>query len=273
MGKGGVMRSVMLIVLAVFETASAGFEHRDVGGRSRGLGGAFTGLSNDAWGIIYNAGGLSQLTANEVSWYYSPQFFGVRELSYAAVVVAVPTSFGVLGLSGSRYGFDLYREFAGSISYARQINGIGIGVNLFYYSVGIKNYGSAGTIGIDAGVHVPVAPRLSSGFAMRNFNAPAIGAAEEKLPQKFAVGLAYTPLSSMVIAFDYQKESGSDASPRLGFEYWLTGSVALRVGVSDEPQQSSGGVGFRDAMMEFDYAFSRHPELGWSHHASVTLQW
>ena len=267
------MRSVLLIILVVFETASAGFEHRDVGGRSRALGGAYTGLADDVWAVFCNVGGCSQLTMNEVSFYYAPQPFGLGELSYGAAALALPTSFGVVGISGSRYGFDLYREFSVGISFARKIDGVGIGISLNYYSVSIQNYGSAGTIGFDVGVHVPIIPGLSSGITIKNMNAPTIGISKEKLPQKFSMGVAYTPAQSISVAVDYQKETGFDASPRLGFEYRVIESVALRGGMSDEPSQSSCGIGFRYSTMELDYALSRHQDLGWSHQASITLRW
>ena len=201
------------------------------------------------------------------------QPFGLGELSYGAAAIAFPTAIGVVGMSGSRYGFDLYREVSAGISFARNIAGAGLGVNVTYYAVTIRNYGSSGSVGIDLGVHLPVLPRLSSGIAIKNINAPAIGSANEKLPQMFSAGFAFAPSPPVTIAVDYQKETGFDASPKLGFEYRPVASVALRGGMSGEPSQSSCGIGFRYSAMELDYALSRHPDLGWSHQASMTLRW
>jgi hypothetical protein len=108
---------------------------------------------------------------------------------------------------------------------------------------------------------------------MRNLNAPTIGAARERIPQQFSAGLAYKPIPSMNILADYRKETGFDASPRLGFEYWMIEWVALRCGVSGEPSRSSGGMGFRFSFVRIDYALSHHQDLGWSHQGSLTLQW
>ncbi len=267
------MRTAILFILATFQTSFAGFEHREVGARSRALGGAYIGLANDVWAMKYNAGGLSQLTMNEVSCYYSPQPFGLSELSFGAVAVGLPTNLGVVGLSASKYGFDLYKELAVSVSFARQIADVGIGISLSYYSVSILNYGSAGTIGIDVGVYIPIISQLTTGLAISNINAPAIGTAREKLPQMFSVGVVYSTLQSLNIVVDYRKETGYDASPKIGFEYWVMESVALRGGMADEPSQSSGGVGFKYAFVQMDYALSRHQDLGWSHQASITLRW
>jgi hypothetical protein len=267
------MRSVLLLILLVFDTAPAGLEHRDAGGRSRALGGAFTGLADDVWAVIYNAGGCSKLTMNEASFYYAPQPFGLDELSYSAVAVALPTAFGVVGVSASRYGFDLYRELSMGIALARNIAGAGIGMNVTYYAVTIQNYGSAASVGIDVGAHVAVTPHISSGIAIHNINAPSIGDSKEKLPQMFSAGVAFTPSQAVTLALDYQKETGFVASPKLGFEYRPAATVAIRGGMSDEPSQSSCGFGFRYSAVELDYALSRHPDLGWSHQASVTLRW
>src|SRR6266852_9409891 len=142
MVKGGTMRIIVLLVLVAAHTASAGFEQKEAGARSIALGGAYVALANDIWAMTYNVGGLSRLTTNEASFSYSPQPFGLSEVSFAAAGVAVPLSIGVVGLSASRYGFELYRELAGGISYARRIGEIGFGVTLSYYAVAIYDYGS-----------------------------------------------------------------------------------------------------------------------------------
>jgi hypothetical protein len=253
--------------------AFGGFERAEVGARASAFGGAFCGLSDDCWAIFFNVGGLSQVQRREVSFFYSPQPFGLKELSTSAAAAAYSTNFGVIGISARRYGFNLYREFSGSLAYAKTISDVGIGINVNYHSVAIKNYGAAGTIGIDVGILLHIIDKLRWGISVKNINAPTIGTSKEKLPQTFSSGVAYIPLENLHLFFDYQKELRFEASPRFGFEYWIIDAFALRGGVSDQPVQYSGGMGIRYAMFQVDYAFAMHQELGSTHEASFTIRW
>lgn len=253
--------------------SSAGFEQSEGGARAKALGSAYTAISDDAWAPAFNAGGLAQLHANEASFFYSPQPFGLRELSITECAIAVPAKFGVLGFFGRRYGYDLYREVSGVFSYANTLSGIDIGLSVNYQSVSIDRYGSAGTIGIDAGLLASVKQNFRWGFSARNLNAPVIGVSREKLPQIFTGGIAYLPLENITLALDYQKEISYDPSPRFGLECRVVESLALRFGFSDAPSEFSGGFGVRYSFTRLDYAFTSHQDLGWTHQASISISW
>ena len=267
------MRQISILILLTTRVAFGGFELGDGGARAKALGNAYLGLADDVWSIYFNVGGLASLSKNEVSFFYSPRQFGMSELSYSLGALAIPTGFGVVGLGARRYGFDLYREFSGTISYANTVSGAGIGVSFNYHTVTIRSYGSAGTIGIDIGVLIPVMSQVRWGISAKNINGPTVGSSSEKLPQTFSTGIAYFPIENLSLAFDYQKETRFDASPRFGFEYHPIDAVAFRAGVSDEPSQYSGGLGIRYSAFQVDYAFTAHQELGWTHAASVTISW
>ncbi|MEK6570590.1 MAG: hypothetical protein AABZ61_04415, partial [Bacteroidota bacterium] len=150
------MRAFPLLgVFACFilvQPSRAGFERRDQGARPIGMGGAFVGLADNAWAIVFNPAGLALLPAREISAFYSPQPFGLTELSLASFAFVHPTSVGSFGISANRFGFELYREVSGTLSYGNSYNDLfSFGINLTYNSLSIKNYGSASTMGIDVG--------------------------------------------------------------------------------------------------------------------------
>src|SRR5260221_1754312 len=119
MVKGGTMRSIILLILTGCQIASAGFEQKETGARPAGFGGAYVALANDIWAMTYNVGGLSYLTTSEASFCFAPQPFRLAEISFAAAVISVPTGLGVVGLSASKYGFELYKELTAGMSFAR----------------------------------------------------------------------------------------------------------------------------------------------------------
>ncbi|MBI3193990.1 MAG: hypothetical protein HYZ34_05895 [Ignavibacteriae bacterium] len=258
----------VLLSLSPFDLF-AGFERREVGARQRAIGGAFVGLSDDVWSIYYNPAGLSDIKHLQVSVFYSPQTFGLSELSNGALAGMVPTNFGNFGLGITNYGFDLYRELALSASYSKKISEIRFGLNLNYQNVNMRNYGSTGVVGFDVGFLISVHHQVKIGLAATNVNAPSIGANDEQLARTFSVGVSYIPIQELSLMLDYVKEMKQPASPRFGFEYWLIESVAFRAGISDEPTSYSTGIGVRYSMIEVDYAFYTHQEFGLTHQATI----
>ncbi|MBI4810680.1 MAG: hypothetical protein HY800_04425 [Ignavibacteriales bacterium] len=181
------MWRIIIWSIVLLQSCYAGFERTELGVRPFSLGSAYTGLADDIWAISYNTAGLSQLTSYQVSFYYSPQPFGLTELSTASAAAAIPLRFGVIGFSLRKFGFELYREYSGIVSYARSIAGVHLGVNLNYHSVHIDNYGSDAALGVDLGVLVKSFDRISWGVFLKNINSPTIGSTREKLPQTFTI--------------------------------------------------------------------------------------
>ena len=264
---------IVALWLIICQTALCGFEQKQMGCRHVALGSSSVALADEVWAITYNPAGLTQLSAEQISFFYSPQPYGFSELSLKAVAAAMSTRLGVVGTSLYSYGFELYREISGTLSYAIPVSRVSVGLNLTYNSVSIQNYGSSGTFGIDMGFYLPIFSGFTSGVFFRNLNAPTIGAAGEKLPQSFDIGCAYSPMSTMHLTVDYQKEIGHNAVARFGIEYWIVDWVALRGGMSEEPAQSTGGFGVSYSFFQFDYAAAYHQELGWTHQASITIRW
>jgi hypothetical protein len=266
------MGKILLLTLVSVQISLGGFERTEVGARAMAFGNAYIGLADDVWAIYHNVGGIACLEKWQTSVFYSPQPYGLSELSLAAIAGVVPTKFGVLGLAVRKYGFELYHEFSGTLSYAKTVSGVNFGFNINYHTVVIKSYGSAATIGLDVGILIPVLDRLRWGASIKNINSPTIGSSKEKLPQAFSTGVAYLPLENLILLLDFRKDISFDPSSRVGFEYKIVEAVALRGGVSDEPSQFSGGIGIKYSLFSFDYAFSTHQDLGWTHAFSITIR-
>ncbi len=266
------MWKFLLFYIVLAESLMGGFEQREVGARSSAFGNTFVGLADDVWAIHFNVAGLAGLSNYQVSVFYSPQPLGLSELSLSSFAAAIPTRDGVVCLSARRYGFELYRELSGSLAYSNIITGIHLGINLNYHMVSIKNYGSAGALGIDLGILIPLIDKLRWGISMKNINSPKIGSSSEKIPQCLTGGFAFLPLENLSLMLDVQKETSFEPSTRFGFEYRVVDAIALRGGYCNEPASYSTGIGIRYSFFSIDYAVSIHPILGWTHSFSVTIQ-
>ncbi len=264
--------SILILIFWCNGASNAQFENTDIGAKPISLGGAFTSLSNNSSAIYYNPAGISQIPFREVSVFYSPAPFGIKELSYGALTYVEPTKYGAFGLAAKTYGFDLYREFTATFNYANNYKKrIYFGLNFNYYHLKIQNYGSASTVGVDAGLMAYLTDYLRWGFAALNVNRARIAQTKEKLPQVYRTGLSVQIRKDLNFVLDVEKDTRYNASVKSGVEFTLLDMVDLRAGAGTEPTRFSAGIGFYYSYLEVDYAFYNHQDLGLTHQASITI--
>lgn len=263
---------VIILFLVSFRITYSQFELIDIGAKPISMGGAFTSLANNSNAVYYNPAGISQLPFREVSIFYSPAPFGLKELANGSVNFVQPTKFGAFGLSAKTYGFELYKEITATLTYANNYNRkIYYGANINYYNLKIQNYGSASTFGIDIGAMAYLTDFLRWGFSAFNLNRPSIGTQKDKLPQVYRTGLSIQPRTDLNFVLDVEKDTRYTASVKAGIEYTMYDMINLRAGIGTEPTKFSGGVGFCYSLFEIDYGFYNHQDLGLTHQGTITI--
>lgn len=250
----------------------AAFEHLARGSEAIALGGAAVAVLNSPWMAFSNPGGLSTVDGRVLSLYYSPQPFGLKELAHGSFTYVEPTSIGAFAASGSRFGFDLYREIDLQASFGAEVNDqFSVGASVHYYHLSIARYGSAHSLGVDVGLLAQLSDEVNWGFAAFNVNAPTIGSAHEKLPQVFTTGLAYSPIPEATLLVDIEKDVRYPMELHAGIEYVILDLLSLRAGTISDPSVLSAGIGIRYSIVALDYAFTNHTELGATHQMSLSL--
>ena len=266
------MSKLLWVSFLVIQVAFAGFDRTDLGARSIALGMSSVQHLFTPWAIVGNPAGLADIESFEASFFYSPQPFGLTELSLTAVAAVLPLQKFEIGIEGRKFGFDLYHEVSGTIGLAKRFGNLEVGTSLTFYTVGIPNYGSAGTVGVDVGLLARFSDLIRWGIIIRNINMPTIGAAQEKLPEVFTTGISLAPAKQCIFSGDLQKEISFDPTLRGGMEYWIIDALALRAGIIGEPAEYTGGFGLKYSAFVFDYAFTSHGDLGLSHFITLTIQ-
>jgi hypothetical protein len=264
---------IVVFVLASVCRCRGGFDQSGSGSRANALGGACTALAGDVWSASCNVAGLSALPENEISFFYSPAPFGLSELAVESGVVGIPTRFGVIGVAGRKFGYDLYREMTGTISYSFSIAPVGFGISLNYQWAGIGRYGSSTTLAADLGIRADLPGGLQCGMSIRNVNGAAVGSSEEPLPQICLMGIACNPAEHLLLAIDLHKQSGYEPSVCFGIEYRVIDAVTLRAGIPEAASACTAGVGIRFLPLRIDYDVRAHPELGWTHEMTFSVAW
>lgn len=259
------------LIIASCETRAA-FEHLARGAGGIAMGGASVAELASPWAAWSNPGALPTLTDRLLSLHYSPQPFGLKELAHGSFSYVEPTSVGIFAASGSRFGFELYREVDVQLSFGTDINDLfSAGVSVHYYHLSIERYGTAQTVGVDIGVLAHLADEIRWGFAAFNVNAPTIGIAKEKLPQTFVTGVSYSPIPEGTLVADIEKDIRYPAELHVGLQYKLLDLLALRAGTTGDPSVLSAGFGIHYSIVQLDYAFTSHAELGATHQVSLSL--
>ena len=263
-----------LIVLVVFHSAllAGGLQPRREGVRSASLGFAMTAVRNDPWAISWNPAACGVLTAASV--YASPQPFGLPALAHFGAAVALPFGSGAASCSLVRHGTDLYRETAASVAWMQPVaEGVRLGTAIRGWHVGIERYGSAAAVSVDVGVLFEPLRQLAAGACASNVTLSRIGSGEgERLPVLLALGVAWTPDSTVLLAADVVHDQRYPISARVGVEYWILGALALRVGATSDPALFTAGMGVAHAGWKAHYSFAVHADLGGTHSAGIEFQ-
>ncbi len=263
---------IIVLLLVLFRTSFSQFELLDVGAKPISMGGAFTSLANNSNAVYYNPAGISQLPFREVSIFYSPAPYGLKELANGSVNYVEPTKFGSFGLSAKTYGFELYKEITVTATYSNNYKKkIYYGANVNFYNLKIQNYGSASTFGIDIGGLAYLTDFLRWGFSAFNLNRPKIGTQDDKLPQVYRTGISIQPRNDLNFVLDVEKDTRYTTSVKAGVEYSLYDMIDLRAGIGTEPTRFSGGIGLYYSIFEIDYGFYNHQDLGLTHQGTITI--
>jgi hypothetical protein len=201
---------------------------------------------------------------------FSPAPFGISELNEGGVAYALNTKIGGFGIAASVFGYQLYQEYVGRLSWGNSFGTIiDIGFSVSWYHLSIQNYGSSGTAGLDAGIIAHCGSSVHCGFMITNIARACIGPSREPIPQTLAIGAVADLIPLVSLSIEAYKDFQFPVSIRYGFEYTPLNVLSFSLGTSTEPSVVAGGIGFSYSYFHLDYAIQYHQPLGISH--TITL--
>ena len=272
------MAARLIFVLAALQAApilAQSSYDRYGSARSSALGYAATALAGDAGSHVNPA--LRALHAQPVAVVFARESFGLSPLRYGTAHVALPLN-GVVASGGAgTFGFSDYRELHVNLGAARSVQlgttrSLHLGLNLRYHHLRIPDYGRGGALAVNAGIAAEVLPPLLLGAHATNLLGAAL-ASTIPVPQTLAVGLGYLASPDVWVLADVVKDLDAPVSLRGGLEILLLDLLALRTGVATQPRRWTAGTGVAVGGLSADLAAERHPELGWSPSAALTIRW
>jgi hypothetical protein len=254
-----------VVFLLSCTTVWAAFDKKESGAREQSLGNAVVAMHNSAFALIYNPANIQSASAFNVFTSYR-NFYGVPEI-YQADIIANTAVYNIpVAIAVSKYGNDLYAETEISAGGSYKIyDNLSLGISLQGYFLSIKNYGESQSWGINLGIQYNYLESLSIGAFVSNINQPTIGSIKEDLPQTFALGFQYRLMEKGTLYLELFRDVKHEQDYRAGFEYQLFEQLFLRMGIMDNTNTYSFGLGSSFGFMHFDYALLNHSILGVSH--------
>lgn len=261
--------------------------------RSSAIGGGYAGIADDPGAAFFNPAGLAMIEGIEASLSYQRPY-GLSFFDDFAGSIALPlnrygtTALSVQNFSVSYQGYDLSAERVVALSYGvtlhRDIHSamaMGATAKWLYWKLGDSvpdasgspvSLGSASTFGLDVGVQASLWQRTRVGAALINVNSPTLGdPTPHDLPQIFRAGISYEPLATIATVIGAERILGEPVEFSAGSEAWIFPELALRVGITSDPNRLTAGFGIRIRQFLLDYAYLTHPQLPGTHQISIGM--
>lgn len=280
-------------------TTTASFLKIAIGAKNIAMG--ETGATSDDVNAIYwNPAGLNYVSSKEISLMHAIWF---EDISYEYLAYCHPTEIGTFGV-GLNYlhmtAIDKYDEYdnllnetykpsdmAGTISYARKVKDIPIGINIKYISSNLDDeIGTAFAVDV-GGIYDKLKiknEKLKIGLVLQNLGTKMKFIDEgDPLPLNIKLGCSYNILrrvnSATALALDINKPIDNDVRVNFGTEYsrrfgeniLLAGRVGYKTNTKgyEAVDGLSAGFGFSFKDYALDYAFVPYGDLGDTHRISV----
>ena len=266
-------RSISVALALTLTLVQHAFSQGDpVGGaRSAALGLASATLS-DVWSAFNNQAGLADLENSSAGVFWENRFL-MKELSTQGFAVAIPTKGGTFALSGTNFGYQLYREGQYAISYGRKLaDSFNAGLQISYLTTRAgEGYGSTSAVAFQLGFIYELNEQVTlAAHAANPGRAPLSDYKDERYPTMLKAGASWKFSPKVSMLAEVAKDIDQDVAVRAGLEYRVIEKLYLRGGVGGNDLQTSFGIGLALDEFKIDIASAYHPTLGYSPQISMS---
>lgn len=243
------------------------------GARETALSGAvYTLGSNNS--IFHNQAGTAFIKNISGGVNYNNRFL-VKNLATSSAFFLLPLKPGVVGVSFSSFGYELYNETTAGISLGKSFGDkFSAGMKIDWMSTRIaEGYGKKNYLIGQAGVIVKPNKKLSLGLHI--YNPTMTKFAEhnnERIPTLLNLGLDYMIGEKVLLAAGVEKDLLNDANFKGAVEYKASDKLHIRGGFGTYPVSTSLGFGYKIDKITIDMASSWHNVLGFSPAASIIFE-
>jgi len=262
-----MLKSILFIFLFVISISLSFGQNTliNVGGRSAAMG--RTGVaSSDFWSVNNNQAGLAFTEKSGAGFFYQ-NLYMMNDLNYNQVSAVLKTHQGGFGLNVSYFGYGQYNEKKIGLAYGMQLGKrFALGAQLDYLHTYIaQDYGSKGVITFEVGMMTKITDELTLGAHIFNpIQAKLTDYNDERIPTLLRLGLNWDLSKDFTAAIEAESDIDHSLALKAGLEYNIMDLMYARIGVSNNPNIFSFGVGLYFGGFKLDFSSSMHQVLGYS---------
>lgn len=233
------------------------------GGRANSLGKCSVSLC-DFWSSHNTPAGFASHKQMSIGISYDNKFL-LKELGYKNLGFLIPINWGVINLSASQFGYDLYNENIIGLGFARKFGpNFRLGLKFDYLLIKFsENYNNFSSITFECGIQYQINKNLCFGAYIFNpIIAKIKSLHKDKIPIIMRIGFSYMISDDFLITGEIEENFEQNFSYRFGVEYKIHKKMFLRSGYQLRPEIFTFGLGYdiNDFCIDI-YAHMNH-ELG-----------
>ncbi|MFH1414818.1 MAG: hypothetical protein ABIH89_01870 [Elusimicrobiota bacterium] len=272
-----------LIISLIPSAVTAGaFDDVSLNARPAGMAEAYTAMRGGLDCAVYNPAGHADIDIAECVMSYR-DFYGLGLINQKFAGFLFPDYRVNIGLSWHRVGTtgrvqflehdeDIYMLTVAGHPW--MIDRLAAGVNFKFYRVFAES--NASGYGFDAGLQYHLMDNtLGFGISGKNIGDIKIywdTGAEDTLRSNYSFGTYFVPVKRATISLDYMTTGVTNFGMEVNLVERL---LVLRGGISSSDERGiipASGFSLNYGTLEFDYAFSRHKDLGMTHVFSLVVK-
>lgn len=253
------------IVFFLFTPAHSWNLLQPSGGRTSSLGNCSV-ASNDFWSCINSPAGFASQKEISIGFSYQNKFL-LKELGYKNAGILLPLNIGVIGVSFSQFGYNLYNENIIGLGFARNFGDkLRIGLKLDYLFFKFpENYENKSAPTFELGIQYQINESLCLGAYFFNpINVKLRTINRDKIPIIIRLGFSYHITKDFLITSEIEENFEHNFSYRIGLEYDIYKNIFLRSGFQLNPEIFTFGVGYNYKWCIIDVCAQMNQELGTS---------
>lgn len=261
--------------------------------RANGMGSAFTAITDDSSSIYWNPAGLLNVKTKEISFTHASVF---EDINYDWLGYSNATKWGAIGIglqylnyddittrdtSGATTGKITPKDMVATLSLAKEIRSLFLGINIKYIYSKIDN--SATALALDIGTQYKrlLDKKIKIGFVAQNLGTKIkYSDISETLPVTFKLGAGYEMTNNLILSADIGFPKDAQSYTAVGGEYSrsfgenIKGAIRAGYNTISKDLKSSGfsaGFGISYKSMKFDYSYSSMGDLDGINRFGISL--
>jgi hypothetical protein len=216
----------------------------------------------DILSITGNAAAAAQLQHASVGAYMERRYM-LSPLNQYSIAGALPTNVGAFGFQLHYFGYAMYQELEPSVSYAKKLGAVDLGIKLNYRVITIPVYGSNASIIPELGTIWHINEKLHTGIRIYNpFSYFAAHTGVERIAYSYSSGIGFEASPIVFLGVSIAKEENQNAEVNTALQYQFANSFFAAFGISSSNTHVRFGFGYRHGSLRMHLLTSWNTRLG-----------